>query len=211
MSVLISVQAFKALDSLSMLGKTAAMTAEIHEHCLDEAAFHLSPHHDARPDEDAIELIVVHGISLPPGEFGGPGIDQLFLGTLNPDEHPYYAEISGMRVSSHLLIRRDGEISQYVPFNRRAWHAGASEWHGRDCCNDFAIGIELEGTDDIPYTHVQYEKLARTCTALIRCYPALGVDTIVGHCDIAPGRKSDPGPVFDWTRLRHHLAELLEQ
>lgn len=211
MSVLISAWAFKALDSLSMLGKTAAMTAEIHEHCLDEAVFLLSPHHDARPDEGAIELIVVHGISLPPAEFGGPGIDQLFLGTLDPAEHPYYAEISGMRVSSHLLIRRDGKITQYVPFNRRAWHAGASEWCGRDCCNDFAIGIELEGTDDTPYTDVQYEKLAWTCAALIRHYPALSMDTVVGHCDIAPGRKTDPGPAFNWTKLRNHLARLLEQ
>ena len=199
------------LDSQRVLGKTADMPMTIEQHCLSEAEYRRSPHHDDRPDGARPELIVVHGISLPPGEFGGPGIDQLFRGNLDPAEHPYYAEIAGLRVSSHLLIRRDGAVVQYVPFDRRAWHAGESEWCGRKCCNDFAIGIELEGTDDIPYTDVQYEQLALCSTALLAHYDGLETEAIVGHCDIAPGRKSDPGPAFDWGRFRRRLDELLRQ
>ncbi|MDX1442519.1 MAG: 1,6-anhydro-N-acetylmuramyl-L-alanine amidase AmpD [Gammaproteobacteria bacterium] len=185
------------------------MLPEIQHHCLRQAEFRLSPHHDERPADAAIELIVVHGISLPPGEFGGPGIDQLFRGKLDPGEHPYYAEIAHMEVSSHLLIRRDGSLVQYVPFDRRAWHAGRSEWCGRQRCNDFAIGIELEGTDDLPYTESQYEQLALCTAALITHYESLAEDAIVGHSDIAPGRKTDPGPAFDWLHFRERLRPLL--
>lgn len=166
----------------------------------------LSPHCDARPSGAAIDLIVVHGISLPPGEFGGPWIDRLFTGCLPADAHPYFREIAGLRVSSHALIRRTGEIVQYVPFERRAWHAGASQYHGRSNCNDFSIGIELEGTDELPYTEAQYQQLAALIEALLASYPALSRDRLVGHSEIAPGRKSDPGPAFDWARLRGLLA-----
>jgi AmpD protein len=165
-----------------------------------------SPHRDARPAGQAPELIVVHGISLPPGEYGGPWIDRLFTGGLPPDAHPYFATIATLRVSAHLLIRRDGEVRQYVPFVERAWHAGVSEYRGRPACNDYSIGIELEGTDDTPYEDAQYRQLARVIDALLRAYPTLGADHVVGHSDIAPGRKSDPGLSFDWSRLRADIA-----
>jgi AmpD protein len=168
---------------------------------LDVARQCPSPNRDARPDPDDIGLVVIHGISLPPGEFGGDAIDRLFTNSLQPDAHPYFAEIAGLRVSSHLLIRRDGGIVQYVPFHERAWHAGRSCWAGREECNDFAIGIELEGTDDTPYTDAQYSTLARVVGALATAYPALTQQRLAGHCDIAPGRKTDPGPAFDWERL----------
>jgi len=161
----------------------------------------LSTHFDARPDNVVAELIVVHGISLPPGEFGGPWIDKLFTGNLPADAHPYFAQIVG-RVSAHAMIRRDGGVTQYVPFGARAWHAGRSEYRGRAACNDFSIGIELEGTDDVPYTDAQYESLARVVGALLDAYPLLSAQHIAGHSDIAPGRKTDPGPVFDWGRFR---------
>jgi N-acetyl-anhydromuramoyl-L-alanine amidase len=160
-----------------------------------------SPNCDDRPPGTALELIVVHGISLPPGEFGGPWIDALFTNTLPRDAHPYFESVADLRVSSHLLIRRDGEVAQYVPFHRRAWHAGTSSWHGRERCNDFSIGIELEGADDVPYESAQYAMLARVIAVLRRAYPTLGPDSIAGHSDIAPGRKSDPGLAFDWPRL----------
>jgi len=164
----------------------------------------LSTHFDARPANAVPELIVVHGISLPPGEFGGPWIDRLFTGNLPADAHPYFAQIRG-RVSAHVLIRRDGQINQYVPFGARAWHAGQSEYRGRAACNDFSIGIELEGTDDIPYTDAQYDQLVAVVHALLPAYPLLSTTHIAGHSDIAPGRKTDPGPAFDWTRLRGML------
>ncbi len=173
---------------------------------LDTAHQVASPNHDARPAPGAIDLLVIHGISLPPGEFGGPHIDALFTNTLDPDHHPYFRAIQGMRVSSHALVRRDGAIIQYVPFHRRAWHAGESCFDNRSRCNDFSIGIELEGSDDVPYTGVQYAALAELVQALIRTYPALGLERIVGHSDIAPGRKTDPGPAFDWAHLRTLLA-----
>jgi len=166
-----------------------------------------SPNQDERPPGAAPELLVLHGISLPPGEFGGPYIERLFNNTLDPAEHPYFAEIEGMRVSAHLLIRRDGSLLQFVPFNRRAWHAGASSFRGRDCCNDYSIGIELEGEDHSPYSDAQYAQLPLILQALQRCYPALGARRIVGHCDIAPGRKVDPGPAFDWLRLYDALSD----
>ena len=160
-----------------------------------------SPNHDDRPDGADLELLIVHGISLPPGEFGGPGIEQLFTNTLDWDSHPYFDEIRGLEVSSHLLIRRDGELVQFVPFTRCAWHAGESLFRGRTCCNDFSIGIELEGEDDTPYDDRQYEVLIAVSRALLNAYPKLNVRKFAAHSDVAPGRKTDPGPAFDWLRL----------
>jgi len=162
----------------------------------------LSPHFDERPPGVLPELIVVHGISLPPGEFGGPWIDRLFTGTLPAEAHPEFRERAALKVSAHALIRRDGAIVQYVPFTARAWHAGKSEYRGRSACNNFSIGIELEGTDDTPYSDAQYRSLAALVTALLNAHPSLAAERIVGHSDIAPGRKTDPGPSFDWPRLR---------
>lgn len=158
-----------------------------------------SPNCDARPAEAQIELVVVHGISLPPGEFGGPGIIELFLNRLKPDAHPYYAGIAQLRVSAHFLIRRDGELLQFVPCTQRAWHAGVSSWRGRERCNDFSLGIELEGSDELPYENAQYERLNALLGALKRCYP---LTDVVGHSDIAPQRKTDPGPAFDWSKIK---------
>jgi AmpD protein len=165
----------------------------------------LSPHRDARPAGQAPELVVIHGISLPPGEFGGPWIDRLFTNSLPADAHEYFATIDKLRVSAHVLVRRDGEIRQYVPFTKRAWHAGESNWCGRERCNDFSIGIELEGSDEIPYAEAQYAQLAAVIAAVRAAYPALRAAEVVGHEDIAPGRKTDPGPAFDWARLETEL------
>ena len=165
----------------------------------------LSSHFDARPAGVLPELIVVHGISLPPAEFGGPWIDHLFTGTLPREVHPYFAQLPRGRVSAHLLVRRDGAPVQYVPFGARAWHAGASQYQGRSACNDFSIGIELEGTDEEPYEAAQYTTLARVITALLAAYGSLARERIVGHSDIAPERKTDPGPSFDWAKLRSLL------
>jgi AmpD protein len=170
----------------------------------------LSNHFDPRPAGVVPELIVVHGISLPPGEFGGPWIDRLFTGGLPPDAHPFFRNIVQSRVSSHALIRRDGLVVQYVPFGARAWHAGQSQYRGRSACNDFSIGIELEGTDEIPYTEPQYQQLAALVQALLATYPLLSPEHIVGHSDVAPGRKTDPGPAFEWKRWRELLAGLLQ-
>ena len=161
-----------------------------------------SPNCDDRPAGLSPELVVVHGISLPPGEYGGPWIDLLFTNRLPRDGHPYFESIADLRVSSHLLIRRDGELVQYVPFHRRAWHAGPSSWQGRERCNDFSIGLELEGTDHDPYESAQYAMLGRVIAVLCRAYPSLSPDRVVGHSDIAPGRKSDPGVSFDWPLAR---------
>ncbi len=174
---------------------------KIHAHWLAGARRLESPHQDARPDPADISLVVIHGISLPPGEFGGAWIDRLFTNTLDPTAHPYFAVIAGLRVSAHVLIRRDGELVQYVPFDRRAWHAGASSYRGRSGCNDFAIGIELEGTDITPYTDHQYAGLNAVLAALFAHYPGLGPNRLAGHSDIAPGRKTDPGASFEWARL----------
>lgn len=168
---------------------------------LDIASHIISDNFDARPESRAISLIVVHNISLPPGKFGGPYISQLFTNQLKKDEHPYFEKVFQLRVSSHILIRRDGEIIQYVPFHSRAWHAGVSEYQGEQHCNDFSIGIELEGTDDLPFEQVQYEKLALLIKELQRSYPSIANNAITGHSDIAPGRKTDPGPAFDWDHL----------
>lgn len=160
---------------------------------------------DARPEGEPVSLVVVHNISLPPGEFGGPYISQLFTNQLQPADHPYFEGIHQLRVSSHILIRRDGEIIQYVPFHARAWHAGVSSYRGRERCNDFSVGIELEGTDDLPYEPVQYTRLAELIIELRRCYPEIAKDAITGHSNIAPGRKTDPGPAFDWATLQKLL------
>ena len=174
---------------------------------LEEARRVPSPHCDARPSDVSIDAIIIHGISLPPGEFGGPWIDRLFTGRLDAAVHPYFRQIAGMKVSAHVLVRRDGELVQYVPFLRRAWHAGESQLDGRACCNDFSIGIELEGADQVSYEAVQYRRLAALCQLLMRNYPAIDLERIRGHADIAPGRKTDPGPAFDWRRLRESLAD----
>ena len=165
----------------------------------------LSQHFDTRPTGVAPELIVVHGISLPAGEFGGPWIDHLFAGDLPPNAHPSFRDTATLRVSAHAVIRREGTITQYVPFGMRAWHAGQSQYQGRNGCNDFSVGIELEGTDVIPYTDAQYESLAALIEALTSTYSTLSTERMTGHSDIAPGRKTDPGPVFDWPRLRKML------
>lgn len=163
----------------------------------------LSPHFDARPVAMDISLIVIHGISLPPGEFGGPQIEQFFTGNLRSEAHPYFQEIAGQRVSAHLLVRRDGQLVQFVAFHRRAWHAGKSSYAGREACNDYSIGIELEGTDELCYESAQYATLKSIISALLDAYPTLAAERIVGHSDVAPGRKTDPGAMFDWTWLRH--------
>lgn len=166
----------------------------------------LSPHRDARPSGVTLDLIVVHGISLPPDEYGGPWIDRLFTGNLPADAHPYFATIAGRRVSAHVVIRRDGEFVQYVPFGERAWHAGVSEYRGRSACNDFSVGIELEGSDEVSYAHPQYLALAALIRALRAAYATLSGAEIVGHSDVAPSRKTDPGPSFDWRALGDLLA-----
>ena len=165
-----------------------------------------SPNCDARPAGDGPELIVIHGISLPPGRYGGPWIDRLFTNSLPAAADPYFATIQDLRVSSHVLVARDGALTQYVPFVQRAWHAGVSNWCGRESCNDFSIGIELEGVDDEPYDERQYPVLAALIVSLQQAYPALAGGSIAGHSDIAPGRKTDPGPGFDWKRLERWVA-----
>jgi AmpD protein len=157
-----------------------------------------SPNHDDRPQGEVVSLIVVHAISLPPGQFGGDGIVQLFSNRLDPCAHPYFRQISALRVSAHFLVRRDGELIQFVSCRQRAWHAGLSSWHGRQRCNDFSVGIELEGCDELPFEDAQYACLLAVVGRLRAHYP---VDAVVGHSDISPGRKSDPGPCFDWRRL----------
>jgi AmpD protein len=176
---------------------------------LSEARQSPSPNQDERPDRLDPRLLVLHSISLPPGEFGGAQIEQLFLNKLDWDEHPYFAGIRDLKVSAHLLIRRDGEVLQFVPFNRRAWHAGQSAFRGTRCCNDYSIGIELEGEDHIAYTDQQYAVLTGVTSALFEAFPGLDARNIAGHCDIAPGRKVDPGPAFDWLRLYDGIASQL--
>lgn len=166
------------------------------------ARFVPSPNCDDRPAGCVPELVVVHGISLPPGEFGGPWIEKLFTNSLPPFAHPYFATLHDTRVSAHAVVRRDGSVIQFVPTGRRAWHAGESAWRGRSACNDFSIGIELEGTDTAAYEDVQYAVLARLVAGLSDAYPGLQPDALAGHADIAPHRRTDPGPAFDWPRLR---------
>lgn len=157
-----------------------------------------SPNRDQRPEGEAVSLIVVHAISLPPGQFSGDAIVRLFTNRLQVHVHPYFAQISTLRVSAHFLLRRQGELIQFVSCRQRAWHAGLSCWNGRERCNDFSLGIELEGCDDLPFTAIQYRRLRKLLRLLCACYP---IEAIVGHSDISPGRKTDPGPCFDWRRL----------
>lgn len=165
---------------------------------LPGARYIASPNHDQRPPGTAVSLIVIHAISLPPGEFGGDAIERLFTNRLDPAAHPYYQGIHAQRVSAHFLIRRNGAVIQFVPCDHRAWHAGQSNWRGRECCNDFSIGVELEGCDELPFEDAQYRALAHLLDVLRRSYPVVD---IVGHADIAPQRKTDPGPCFDWSRI----------
>lgn len=166
-----------------------------------------SPHFNERPDSSDIELLVIHCISLPPGEFGGDYIERFFKGELDPSLHPYFETIAELEVSSHFLIDRSGGLVQFVDCSQRAWHAGVSCWQDRENCNDFSIGVELEGCDDIPYTQAQYQALVELTAWLQQQYPKISDDNIVGHCDIAPERKTDPGPAFDW----HHFHSLLSK
>jgi AmpD protein len=165
-----------------------------------------SPNCDARPDGMFPEIVVIHAISLPPGVYGGPGIERFFTNALDPQDHPFYREIRDLRVSAHFLVRRDGEIVQFVPVPQRAWHAGRSWCEGRSRVNDFSVGIELEGSETEPFAAPQYEALARLTRQLMQQYPAIRRDRIYAHSDIAPGRKSDPGPFFDWKRYLAQLA-----
>ncbi len=176
---------------------------------LENARQFPSPNFDDRPNESDISLIIIHNISLPPGQFGGAWIDKLFTNQLPKDAHPFFTEIHTLRVSSHLLIRRDGEIVQYVPFHKRAWHAGVSQFQGREVCNDFSIGIELEGTDEQAFTDIQYKQLEATIKQLQQHYPSLKKGNITGHQHIAPKRKTDPGKFFDWQRLSIALDQNL--
>jgi AmpD protein len=164
-----------------------------------DVPFIASPNCDARPANVKIELLVVHAISLPPGEFGGSDIEALFQNRLDLASHPFYATLAGVRVSAHFLVRRGGALIQFVPCAKRAWHAGVSSWRGRAQCNDFSVGVELEGTDDVPFEALQYDALARLTRALTARYP---ISDIAGHSDVAPGRKTDPGPHFDWLKYR---------
>ncbi|MFZ5722381.1 MAG: 1,6-anhydro-N-acetylmuramyl-L-alanine amidase AmpD [Pseudomonadota bacterium] len=166
-----------------------------------------SPNFNARPAGERISLLVIHNISLPPGKFGGRWIEDLFCNCLDHTAHPYFETLRGMEVSAHFLIRRDGSLLQFVSIDDRAWHAGKSSFAGRENCNDFSIGIELEGTDDRPFTQKQYRRLASLTGLLLRACPDLSPARIVGHSDIAPGRKTDPGPAFDWPAYRAALAD----
>ncbi len=161
-----------------------------------------SPNCDQRPRDTEIRLLVIHNISLPPGKFGGPWIQDLFLNKLDPQQHPYFQEIAQLKVSAHMLIRRDGALIQFVPLEQRAWHAGASCFQKQERCNDFSIGIELEGCDEKDFTDIQYQVLTAATRSIQALYPAIEQDRIVGHSDIAPGRKTDPGPHFDWDKYR---------
>lgn len=172
----------------------------LHKGWLDAAEHRPSPNFNARPSGCAVDLLVIHNISLPPAQFGGSAIEEFFLNRLDWSSHPYFKTIRGVEVSAHFLLRRDGRIVQFVSCDDRAWHAGQSSFEGRGNCNDFSIGIELEGTDTIPFTDAQYLALAQLTDVLMAAYPGLRKDRIVGHSDIAPGRKTDPGPAFDWVR-----------
>ena len=184
------------------------MGMQIENHWLQPARRLLSPNCNERPGTADIKLLVIHAISLPPGCFGEDYISDLFANRLDPQCHPYFEEVAGLQVSSHLLIDRQGSVTQYVPFNGRAWHAGESCFQGEENCNDFSIGIELEGCDDQPFEQIQYQQLAAVTRALMDVYPGINQHRIVGHSDIAPGRKTDPGPCFDW---QYYFALLNDQ
>ena len=189
--------------------KSAAKTETADSFQLDRASgrvaqarFVPSPNCDPRPDGAEIEVLVIHAISLPPRRYGGDFIEQFFTNRLDTDAHPYFAELRDLKVSTHFLIKRDGELLQFVPTHKRAWHAGASSFRGRDNVNDFSLGIELEGCDEEPFESAQYNRLSNLARFLMACYPAIQPQHIVGHFEIAPGRKTDPGPCFDWKRFR---------
>ena len=190
----------------SPLNKLAdRLTLEAAKGWLDGMRRVSSPNCDERPADCEPELIVVHSISLPEGDFGTPHVEALFCNRLDVAAHPSFHEIAPLRVSAHALIQRDGELTQFVPFTKRAWHAGVSHFQGRDCCNDFSIGIELEGCDWQPFEDCQYRRLASLVRVLMEAWPAIDAERLVGHCDIAPGRKTDPGPHFDWLKLKNLL------
>ncbi len=186
------------------MGGNVVEDALVQDHWLNIAQKCDSPNFNQRPEEE-ISLLVVHNISLPPKQYGGPFVEDFFCNRLDPNAHPYFAEISNMEVSSHLFIRRDGSVIQFVPFNQRAWHAGLSHYAGRDNCNDFSIGVEMEGCDDEVYSDVQYEVLEQTARALMLAYPDITRDRITGHEFISPRRKTDPGRAFNWGRLFSRL------
>jgi N-acetyl-anhydromuramoyl-L-alanine amidase len=180
--------------------------SDIDDGWIEAAARVESPNCDARPPGADIDLIVIHAISLPPGEFGGAHVHQLFCNRLDAAAHDYFREIAALRVSAHFFIDRDGAVTQFVDIRDRAWHAGVSCWEGRSACNDFSLGIELEGCDQTAFTEVQYDALFELIAELMAIFPAITPARIVGHCDIAPGRKTDPGPCFDWTLLRRRFS-----
>ena len=186
--------------------KSCLFTVDKATGLVEQAAQVPSPNSDARPDGADPSLIVIHGISLPPGEFGGPHIEALFTNSLDWDAHPYFQEIRGVQVSAHVLVRRDGSLIQFVPFTRRAWHAGESCFRGAERCNDFSIGLELEGEDETPYDDRQYTALQALIGAIRDAYPSISAREIAAHSDIALGRKTDPGPAFDWLRLYDGLG-----
>ncbi|WP_026957911.1 1,6-anhydro-N-acetylmuramyl-L-alanine amidase AmpD [Aliagarivorans taiwanensis] len=186
---------------------TQKLPSEQPEQRLTDALWTPSPHFDDRPDPSDISLVVIHCISLPEGQFGGPQVTDLFQGCLDCQSHPGFEELEGLRVSAHLFIDREGQLQQFVELDKRAWHAGVSSFEGRERCNDFSIGIELEGTDHSPFTDAQYQRLAEVCQSLLARYPNLSKSRIVGHSDIAPGRKTDPGREFDWSRLLSQLSK----
>ena len=183
------------------MSQTPSFRIEAGTGLLVGAVYVHSPNQDSRPPGATLDLVVVHGISLPPGEFGEDWVEALFTNQLPADEHPFFKSIERLRVSAHFYVRRDGRVVQFVPCHARAWHAGASSWRYRLACNDYSIGIELEGADDIPYEANQYAALAQLIEALAATYPTLAEAPVVGHSDIAPGRKTDPGPAFDWAEL----------
>lgn len=184
---------------------------QINDGLLSGARQVATAHFDERNDPNNVNLLVIHNISLPPAHFGGSYIEDLFTGNLNPDSHEYFKQIYQLRVSAHCLIRRDGEVVQFVPFEKRAWHAGFSSFQGRNKCNDFSVGIELEGTDHISYTERQYQSLLTVSESIIRRYPKITIGSIVGHQDIAPGRKTDPGVSFDWGQYRGKMMKIFNK
>ncbi len=186
------------------------MRLDVETGLVDVARYVESPNCDARPAGAEIDTLVIHCISLPPGRYGGVDVDDFFCNCLDVTRHEYFREIVHLRVSAHFFVRRDGGLTQFVPTIRRAWHAGQSSCHGRENVNDFSIGIELEGLDDAPFTAPQYRTLARLTRELMRAYPRIDASRLVGHSDIAPGRKTDPGPLFDWSRYRHDVAASVE-
>jgi AmpD protein len=199
---------WRSTDGLDQNMQRGPFTLDTTTGLIREARQVASPNCDARPDGAEIGVLVVHAISLPPREYGGGYIERFFANRLDPGEHPYFAEIADLRVSAHFLVARDGGLVQFVPTHLRAWHAGLSRFQGREQVNDFSIGIELEGCDEHPFEDNQYRTLSLLVDCLMRAYPAIRREAIVGHCDVAPGRKTDPGPCFDWQCLHGELDRL---